>query len=288
MSVDTAIRAWEGLVQIAADNVRIHITGGEPFLYFDRLAEILQQAHHQGLTGMDLIETNADVDGNEKEIAEKLKLLDSLGLNRLKISWDPFHEEYVDLESVRKFYRIAQKVLGPERVLVRWQHYLDHPSGIREKSEQDKKIILQNALLSDPCRFTGRAADILAELTAKHPAEYFKGRSCQNALLSAKGVHIDPYGNVFNGQCSGMAIGNITQTPLEVLWKTWQPDQNDFWKTLYYDGPFGFFEQARQMGYAPKGKYASKCHLCTDIRRFFFDKRHYSPIITPKDCYGEY
>ena len=288
MSVDTAIRAWEGLVRIAGDDARIHITGGEPFLYFDRLAEILQQARRQGLNGMDLVETNACWDGNETETKEKLRLLDSLGLSRLKISWDPFHEEFVDIESVRKLYQIAQKVLGTERVLIRWQHYLDYPSGIREQSEEGKKLILQHALAAEPCRFTGRAAETLAPFVTKYPGEYFKGRSCQNALLSAKGVHIDPYGNVFNGQCSGMAIGNITQTPLDALWKSWQPDKDDFWSTLYHSGPFGFVEQARELGYVPREKYASKCHLCTDIRRFFFDKRHYSPIITPEDCYGKY
>ena len=288
MSTETAIGAWEGLVRIAGDSAHIHITGGEPFLYFERLAEILHQAQRQGLGGMDSVETNAEWGESEKDIAEKLKLLDSLGMERLKISWDPFHEEFVEVASVRRLTQIAQQILGAERVLVRWQQYLDHPSGIRKKSEQDKKLILQNALRSEPCRFTGRAADVQGPLAAKHPCDYFQSRSCRNALLSAKGVHIDPYGNVFNGQCSGMVIGNITQTPLDTLWKTWQPDRDDFWKTLYHDGPFGFIEEACRSGYVPQEKYASKCHLCTDIRRFFFDKRHYFPIIAPKECYGVY
>ena len=55
MSPDTAIGAWEGLVRIAGDNARIHITGGEPFLYFDRLAEILQQAQQQCDPGIERI-----------------------------------------------------------------------------------------------------------------------------------------------------------------------------------------------------------------------------------------
>ena len=288
MSVDTAIGAWEGLIRIAGDDARIHITGGEPFLYFERLVEILRQAHQLGLIGMDSVETNAYWgEESEKEIAEKIKLLNSLGLSRLKISWDPFHEEFIDLESVRKLYQIAQKILGDQRVLIRWQQYLDNPSGIQKMSETDKKVVLKNALAAEPCRFTGRAAESLAPLAAQYPEQSFKGHSCQNALLAAKGIHIDPYGNVFNGQCSGMVIGNITQKPLDTLWNLWQPNRDDFWDILYHDGPFGFIEQAGQLGYVTLEKYASKCHLCTDIRRFFFDKRLYSPIITPMDCYGK-
>jgi hypothetical protein len=128
---------------------------------------------------------------------------------------------------------------------------------------------------------------MLGPLAGHYTCEYFHGHSCRDALLSAKGVHIDPYGNVFNGQCSGMVIGNIAQTPLESLWKTWQPDRDDFWQTLYHEGPFGFLEQAGRDGYKQR-QYASKCHLCSDIRCFFFDKKRYLPIITPKDCYGMY
>lgn len=288
MSVDTAIGAWEGLVRIAGDNARVHITGGEPFLYFDRLAEILEQARRLGLGGLDSIETNADWGTNEQEISDKLHFLDSVGLDRLKVSWDPFHEEFVELSVVHRLCTVARKVLGPERVLVRWEQYLDHPSGIRNKNAAEKMIILQDTLKSDPCRFTGRAADMLGPLAPGYPARQFQPQRCQNALLSAKGIHIDPYGNVFNGQCSGMSIGNITQQPLDVLWQKWQPDQDEFWTILYHGGPFKFIEEACTLGYPIQEKYASKCHLCTDIRRFFFDKTLYSPIITPNDCYGKY
>jgi MoaA/NifB/PqqE/SkfB family radical SAM enzyme len=288
MPVATAIEAWQGLVRIAGKNANLHITGGEPFLYFERLSEILEQAHQLRLPGLDSVETNADWGNNEQEISEKLKFLDAVGLNRLKISWDPFHEEFVELESIQRLSMIARKVLGPDRVLIRWEHYLDHPSGIRSKNEPDKYSILQNALKSDGCRFTGRAAEVLGPLAAQYPANYFRNRQCQNALLSAKGVHIDPYGNVFNGQCSGMVIGNITRKPLDELWKTWQPDRDEFWNILYHSGPYGFIDEACATGYPIREKYASKCHLCADIRRFFFDKGRYSQIITPRDCYGKY
>ncbi|MBP8604381.1 MAG: hypothetical protein KBI46_00885 [Phycisphaerae bacterium] len=286
MTADTAIAAWQGLIRIAGKDARVHITGGEPFLCFDRLAEICRLACRLGLTPIDSIETNGFCSGSDKELSEKLQFLNDCGLERLKISWDPFHEEYIDIEQVKRTVFIARRILGPQRVLVRWEKYLSAPSGIRQQSQAQRQAVLQRALADDVCRFTGRAAEALAHLAPQQPLTQFSDKNCRNALLSAKGVHIDPDGNVFVGQCSGMILGNVGRTPLDVIWKNWQPDRGDFWGVLYDKGPFGFLEKAQKQGFHPRSQYASKCHLCTDIRRFFFDNQFFSTIIGPSDCYG--
>ena len=288
MPVDMAIQSWEGLIRLAGEDAKVHITGGEPFLYFDRLAQICEQASRLGLTPLDSIETNAGTWSNPAELTDQLRFLDNCGLNRLKISWDAFHEEFIEIDKVRQFIRIARDVLGPRRVLVRWEKHLTQPTGIRKQDPDDKKTILLAALAADSCRFTGRAAEEIAPLVAQHPAGDFQDQNCQKALLGSKGVHIDPNGNVFNGQCSGMIVGNVNQTPLDVLWRLFEPDRSVFWNILYEKGPLGLLSQAQSDGFRPRDKYASKCHLCTDIRCFFFDKGRYSTIIGPHDCYGNY
>ncbi|MHC4554659.1 MAG: radical SAM protein [Planctomycetota bacterium] len=288
MSVDRAIQSWEGLVRLAGENAKVHITGGEPFLYFDRLAQICKQASQMGLTPPDSIETNAGSWNSPGELTDQLRFLDDCGLDHLKVSWDAFHEEFIEIDKVRQFIHIARETLGPDRVLVRWEKHLTQPTRIQELGAEGKKRILLAALDMDSCRFTGRAAESLAPLVAHRPAEDFRGQNCQNSLLGSKGVHIDPDGNVFNGQCSGMIVGNVNQAPLNVLWRTFEPDRAAFWKVLYEKGPFGLLEQAQGDGFRPRDKYALKCHLCCDIRRFFFDKRTYSTIIGPHDCYGKH
>ena len=287
MPVETAIAAWKGLVRIAGETANVHITGGEPFLYFDRLIEILQQARQDGLTPADMIETNGSWAVDESEIADKLRQLDALGMDRLKISWDAFHEEFIDVENVCRLVAVGRKVLGNDRVLVRWEHHLDHPTGIRTADETARRAILKAALETDPCRLTGRAADALADLSEQFPVETFFNHDCQTALLGSKGVHIDPAGNVFNGQCSGMIVGNVNGVPLDEMWMSFEPDKEEFWRTLFETGPSGFLKKPCCTTYPKRLHYGSKCHLCSDIRRFFFDKGHFSQIIGPIDCYDK-
>jgi hypothetical protein len=105
--------------------------------------------------------------------------------------------------------------------------------------------------------------------------------------LGAKGVHIDPFGNVFSGTCSGIIIGNVNKTGLDDIWKQFGPAGNEFISTLFNFGPYGLLEEAGKLGYknAKVKVYVSKCHLCASIRQFFFDNGLEESIIGPTECY---
>lgn len=294
MPVDSAIGAWQSLKVLAGDNARVHITGGEPFLYWGRLVEILQEAKRQNLGLLDMVETNGFWAADEGIVKERLKILDELGMHRLKISTDPFHQEYVDIEPVRRLAQIAIEVLGERRVLVRWQEYLERPiemKGLLAGERQERYIRAINDYL---CRFTGRAAGKLAELVASKPIEVLSSMNCKSNLLATKGVHIDPFGNVFSGTCSGIIIGNINQSPLENIWQQFHPAQCEFINTLFTSGPFGLLDRARGLGYKnaevyagkPATRWAGKCHLCTSIRQFLFDNGLEKSIVGPAECYS--
>jgi hypothetical protein len=137
-----------------------------------------------------------------------------------------------------------------------------------------------------PCRFTGRAAGELAELVASEPIETLAAMNCKSAFLAAKGVHIDPFGNVFSGTCSGIIIGNVNQTRLEDIWKQFHPAGSEFVNRLFNSGPFGLLDKATKLGYKRAKMYAAKCHLCTRIRQFFFDNGREDATIGPAECYS--
>ena len=286
MPIETVIGAWQSLKILAGDGAKVHLTGGEPFLHWDHLVQILEQAEKQNLGKVDLIETNGFWANSEKTIIERIKTLDELGMERLKISTDPFHQEYINIEPVRRLADTAIEMLGPERVLVRWRKYLEKPIEMKCLSpyERDQQYI--RAMSDYPCRFTGRAAGKLAELVASKPIEVFASMNCKSDFLAAKSVHIDPFGNVFSSTCSGIIIGNINQTPLEDIWKQFHPARSEFINTLFNLGPYGLLEKAAKLGYKKAKVYADKCHLCTNIRQFFFNNGIEKSTIGPVECYS--
>jgi organic radical activating enzyme len=287
MSVDMAISAWQSLRVLAGDDARIHITGGEPFLYWDQLQQILEQARRLNLGKVDLIETNGFWATGEEVVRQRLKTLAKLGMQRLKISTDPFHQEFVDIEPVRRLARIAMEILGERRTLVRWQAYLKRPVEMKNLSASEREERHIRAIQDYLCRFTGRAAGRLAGLVAKDTLENIAQAHCKEAFLGAKGVHIDPYGNVFSGTCSGIIIGNVSQSPLEQMWQQFHPANNEVLNTLFTLGPSGLLSRAENLGYRKANLYAGKCHLCTSIRQLFFDKGVEKSIVGPKECYCE-
>ena len=287
MPVDMAIEAWRSLKVLAGDNAKVHITGGEAFLYWDHLQEILEAAQKRNLGKVDLIETNGFWATSDNIIRQRLQRLDELEMHRFKISTDPFHQEYVDIEPVRRLAEIALEMLGPQRVLVRWEKYLDNPVQIKESPPAIRERQYIEAIKDYPCRFTGRAAGKLAELFASKSIESIATMNCKSDFLGAKGVHIDPFGNVFSGTCSGIIFGNINKNRLEDIWKNFHPEQNKIIHTLFSSGPVGLLEKAQKSGYKKKEFYADKCHLCTSIRQFLFEKGIEKSTIGPADCYAD-
>ncbi len=285
MPVETAIGAWQSLRILAGTRTKIHITGGEPFLYWDHLLEVLRAGKNEKLGTLDLIETNGFWATTEKVAAQRLKRLNELGMDRLKISTDPFHQEYVDIEPVRRLAQIASDILGPDRVLVRWRKYLDDPAAMKSLSPPEREQMYLRAMKDYPCRFTGRAAGKLAQLVAVEPVANLSALNCKLDFLGAKGVHIDPFGNVFSGTCSGIIFANVTQTPLEDIWKQFHPVRRALIGTLFNSGPSGLLAEAEKQGYKTVEFYAGKCHLCTHIRQFFFENGVHRSEIAPAECY---
>ncbi len=285
MDVETAIGVWQSLRKLAGDAAKIHLTGGEPFLCWERLVEILEQAQYEKLGPVDMIETNGFWATDDKIVRDRLARLDELGMSRLKISADPFHQEYVDVELVRRLAAMATEMLGADRVLVRWEKYLDDPECTETCSRAQREQQYLSSIQEYPCRFAGRAGGRLAQLVASQSVEEIAGKSCRAAFLAAKGVHIDPFGNIFSGTCSGIIVGNVTREPLEEIWKAFDPGSEGLVATLFHHGPAGLLEKATATGYKRLDKYAGKCHLCTDIRQYLFEQGVERGVVGPAECY---
>lgn len=282
--VDLVLSVWQSLRDLAGDRARIHLTGGEPFLVWERLLEILQAGLAARLGPVDMIETNGFWADNEPDVAERLHLLSDLGMQRLKVSCDPFHQQFVDIERVRLLVRVARQCLGPDRVLVRWQEELDSNPLPAPGSEAYSRAYLNQSAAQHPCRFAGRAAEVLTDQPTTQSLAQLQGATCSRSFLGAKGVHIDPFGNVFSGTCSGIIVGNVTHTSLCRLWCDFNPLTAPVIKSLCSEGPVGLRKLA-QRPLATHG-WVSKCHLCTTLRRDLWSQGQHRDILGPSACYS--
>lgn len=255
-------------------------------MYWNQLTELLEKAIELGLGKIDVIETNAFWADDKAVITEKLKFLDSHNVNKVKISYDPFHAEFIEYRKVKLLADTAADVLGKTRVSVRWQEYMDRDLNVMGMSDDEKMAVFFESVKKYPCRFTGQAADRLSDVLATKEIEEMSKSNCSGAFLSSKGIHLDPYGNVFSGTCSGIIVGNIKNMPLEEIWRTFEPNKMDIINVLFAEGPVGLLEEATKHGFKKRRLYSGKCHLCTDLRQFFFDKGMCGPIIGPTDCYN--
>jgi len=109
------------------------ITGGEPFLEFDRLVAIVK---HGGSLGAEIsCMTNAFWARNDEIATSNLTVLKESGLRSIGVSASRFHEEFVPLHRVQRALRIAMHLgittelkaavtmrdLKPDGAVSRWQ-----------------------------------------------------------------------------------------------------------------------------------------------------------------------
>ena len=292
MSVDTAVSLWRGLDRLASrhgERMRIHLSGGEPFCDWPRLATIVRAARDAGLSPLEKIETNAFWADDDDLTRARLELLDALGMEKLVVSTDVYHQEFVPIDRVRRCVEVARAVLGRGRVRARWWEFLKEPTDLRRATAEEKQRAYAEALARHADRLTGRAADRLANRCSLHAAERFSGDDCREAILRSRHVHIDPYGHVFPGVCCGIILGTAAECSVEDVWHdvsaNWR--KNPVVEPLVTGGSFALMQRAREFGYRerPEG-YANKCHLCAHVRQFLVDRRIWPEHVGPPECYA--
>lgn len=286
-----ALDVWRGLDRLAAGHgrtMRIHLAGGEPFADWVRLVSIVRAARDAGLTPLEKIETNAFWATHDGQTRARLELLDALGMQKLVVSTDVFHQEFVPFDRVRRCVEIARRVLGRARVQVRWADFYNSPLDLRCMTPSRREAAYAQALARHKERLTGRAAARLARFFPPQPAEAFAGQHCVREVLHSRHVHIGPDGCIFPGTCAGIILGRVGRRSVGEIWR----ELADGWRehpavdAVVCGGSHGLLQRVRPLGYRelPEG-YANKCHLCTHLRQFLVDRGLWREHVGPPDCY---
>ena len=296
MSVEMGLAIWEGLISASPHGCRIHISGGEPFGRWETLIELAREAKRAGLKPLEAVETNAYWATDEKVIRERIKALDEAGMFRLKISADPYHQQYIPIERVRLLAKVAEEILGTDRVRIRWEDWAREGFDTGLLSQEERQRLFAAYALKGRDRLTGRAAVELSQLLPLKPPESFADNPCWSALLRSRHVHVDGKGIVCPGVCTGIILGIINSSNSvsriwQNLWDNFVDDNteergDDIISLLVRSGPVALLQQAERLGYARKPDgYASKCHLCWDVRRWLFENGYFSDRLGPASVY---
>lgn len=268
--IDYWLGVWEGLISTSPHGCLVHITGGEPFGDWPRLIELARQAHKQGLAPLEKVETNAFWATDPAQVRDRLAALRDAGMEKIAISADPYHQQFVPIERCRLLANCAQEVLGEQGVQVRWRDWLADGFDTHDLTDQARRELFAGYLTRGRERLGGRAAGALAGMTQLKSLSGFSDNPCRDTLLRGRHVHVDSQGNVMPGTCAGIVLGRLrVGADIKILWQNLNDNRatRPILSELVQNGPFGLLDMARQCGFAPAEGYASKCHLCWDIRR---------------------
>ncbi len=264
-------------------NDGLHFTGGEPFLNFDLLLRAVELGTKHHIPSM-FVETNSGWATDDDITRDRLRRLHAAGLHGILISVNPYYAEYIPFSDTERCLRISLEIFNPANVIVyQFVYYRQFKRlGIRDVisiedylrlSERDSDFSGQVEMF-----FMGRALTQLQDAFPRYPAQMFFYGNCKPRFLRDWHNHFDNYGNFMPGFCGGISLGSWFELDRLLA----DGIELDDYPILYYlvrGDMRGLFKFAQQFGYQPDFRgYLSRCHLCTDIRKFLLSQQDFEEL----------
>ncbi len=269
----------------------VHITGGEPMLYWDTLSEGIRLAHQEG-NAPHFLETNCSFAVSDKLVYQRFVFLATFGVKGIYASSDPFHQEFVPAERFLRVRRLAKQVFGEKSF---WGPEIGDAEILDFQAITRNEIRLRDYVRKRPLNIVGTAHKELARYLdnyAPHDSKlpawgWDKAKTGAGCLAAFQAntiweFYIDPYNNI-QTNC-GMILGKATEISPSRLLALGTEKANRFVQTICDKGPLGLAELAqREYGFAPPEHVTQTCELCYLTRRFL---REFHPdVFGPMDIY---
>ena len=258
----------------------LHISGGEPFLDFDKMVDVIKVIRKTGIS-IEYVETNAFWAEDERRVKEYLRILEQAGADRLLISLDPFHAEYVPIGLPLRLVEICENV---NFKYILWKREFKtmladvNQNKIHSRIELEQLIspqyILETAKMYGLDK-AGRAFNILNEYTTLKPVNEIvaKSHSCRN-LLKVGALHVDLYERYLVTGCPDISL------PLIEAIEGIPKGRYSVFEALSSNGAAGLLKYAQGLGFEPDTEYSSSCALCFNIR-LWLSENHNCPELDP-------
>lgn len=245
--------------------------GGEPLLYPDIVCSIHKEAAEVGIPVRDVI-TNGFWGTQTKEIQKIANNLVESGVNKVSISVDSFHQEFIPLEIVKK---AAQSLVDAGMPHVSWNPCWvvsrDHDNQYNHKTKallnqlKDIPALESEGNIAQP---RGRAQVLLRQLfppRTRMPKGKCGDIPYAEELDSVKTLYVEPDGSI--DVCQEFCIGNASETDIIDLIEDYDPWNISEAGAIIESGMEGLANWAKTKGAEPDPKgYYDICHMCTDLR----------------------
>jgi len=272
-------------------NHGIHFTGGEPFLNFKLLLRATEMASYFGIPSL-FVETNCFWCKNKKTTREKLLALKEKGMKGILISVNPFYLEYVPFERTKTCVEVSREIFGVNTLVYQIEYYrrfsqfgITGTLAFEEFLKLERgKYFARNVEFFLMGRAPYKIAEKLSVIFPRFKASRFFFESCRPPFLRNWHNHFDNYGNFIPGYCGGIALGNWNNGR-ELFGREINTTEYPLLKYLMHEDMKGLFKYARTLGFKENGDgYFSKCHLCTDIRKYLSSSGNYGEL-KPEEFY---
>jgi len=269
----------------------VHIGGGEPLLWPEKLGKVLEIAAQVGIC-VEYVETNASWFRDFESARKNLSELRRIGLRTLLVSISPFHNEHIPFSKTKGVIEACKPAgIGVFPWIADFMADLSKfDANTTHSLEEYKRTFGRKYLLQVLERYWihmgGRALETFRPILTNQPFQKIiteNSGGCATELANTTHFHIDLFGNYIPGLCAGLSIS--TEDLNKPLSETKYPAIT----TLARSGIRGVFELAQQYGYVPKRNgYINKCDLCTEIRTFLVNNDYGGAFeFNPKEFYSE-
>ncbi|MCC6444449.1 MAG: radical SAM protein [Armatimonadetes bacterium] len=257
-------RAVEYGLDFARLGRAVIIAGGEALLFYDHVLKMVRALRDVGVP-VAFVESNGSWCASDERVRERLSRLQEAGMEGMYFSVDCWHQEFIPAQRVWRGIRIAREMFGPDRV---------YPMGIGlEEARQAEQAAGDDEkrrwAAGNGIHFIGRAAPDLAPLVEPVPLADLCAQDCRADLDidALPEIQVDPFGFVRPDWCPGVNLGNTHRERLADLARTRRVQETPLLRGLAERGPASLLPLAKSLGITPEPAYASKCHLCFDLRR---------------------
>ena len=238
---------------------RVHFSGGEAFLDLPKFIEVCQFAKGIGYIGISAT-TNAFWAKNLKSALSIAKKVKKAGLIRLEISWDSWHEQYIDVQCINNCIEACYSY-GIEIIL--------RTLSTKSKSAKDAlKLVKENTfnlideLVFCPVIPIGRASINLSKDDILYTETL--GSACHHML----NLTVNCFGDVYPC-CSGLdqnenlKFGNVYKHSIYDIANGM--NKSLLLRILVFQGIGSFIPILESSNIYIGTKYSSICHMCWSI-----------------------